>query len=246
MSFMYKRSYYIIKYVKEISNDITVAAGGPHISTLREKVLEECDDIDYGIVQEGEHTLLELCKGIENKSIPGLIYRKDGKVNFVGPRPFERDLDKFPFPRFERFPLGKYVTEEIGIVSSRGCPFECTYCPVTTTIGQKYRMRSAESILDEITYWYNRGFKQISILDDNFTLSRERILKICDLVCSKDFKDIELNCNNGIRADRVDKEILSAMRRAGFKYLLLVLNPGTNRFSEISRRVRILALSKRH
>lgn len=226
MSFMYKRSYYIIKYIKEISGDTTVAVGGPHVSTLREKVLEECRDIDYGIVQEGEYTLLELCKGREVESISGLIYRKGGKVNFVGPRPFEKDLDKFPFPRFEKFPLGKYVTEEIGIVSSRGCPFKCTYCPVTTSIGQKYRTRSAESIVDEITYWHSRGFKQISVLDDNFTLNRERVLKICDLVCSKDFKDIELNCNNGIRADRVDREILSAMRRAGFKYFAFGIESG--------------------
>ncbi|OHB87735.1 MAG: hypothetical protein A3D13_05505 [Planctomycetes bacterium RIFCSPHIGHO2_02_FULL_40_12] len=226
MSFMYKRSYYIIKHIKEIYSGVTVVAGGPHISTLREKALEECKDIDYGIVQEGEYTILELCKGNEEEGIPGLIYRREGKVNFVGPRPFERDLDKFPFPRFEKFPLGKYVTEEIGIVSSRGCPFKCTYCPVTTSIGQKYRMRSAESIVDEITYWYSRGFKQISVLDDNFTLNRERVLKICDLVCSKDFKDIELNCNNGIRADRVDREILSAMRRAGFKYFAFGIESG--------------------
>ncbi len=226
MSFMYKRSYNIINCVKEVSNNTTVVAGGPHISTLREKALEECKGIDYGIVQEGEYTLLELCKGLEEESIPGLIYRKDGEVQFVGPRPFERNLDKFPFPRFEKFPLGKYVTEEIGIVSSRGCPFECTYCPVTTSIGQKYRMRTAESIVDEITYWYNKGFKQLSVLDDNFTLNKERVLKICDMLSRKDFKDLELNCNNGIRADRVDKEILSAMRRAGFKYFAFGIESG--------------------
>jgi anaerobic magnesium-protoporphyrin IX monomethyl ester cyclase len=226
MSFMYKRSYYIVKYVKEISSDVTVVAGGPHISTLREKVLEECKWIDYGIVQEGEYTLLELCKGYEKEDILGLLYRKDGKVNFVGPRSFERNLDKFPFPRFEKFPLGKYVTEEIGIVSSRGCPFNCTYCPVNTSIGQQYRMRSAESIVDEVTYWYNRGFKQISILDDNFTLNKERVFKICDSICNKDFKGIELNCNNGIRVDRVDKEIFSAMRQAGFKYFAFGIESG--------------------
>ncbi len=226
MSFMYKRSYYIINSVKEVSNDITVVAGGPHISTLREKTLEECKGLDYGIVQEGEYTLLELCKGFEEESIPGLLYRKNGKINFVGSRSFEGDLDKFPFPRFEKFPLGKYVTEEIGIVSSRGCPFSCTYCPVTTSIGQQYRVRSAESIVEEITYWYNRGFKQISILDDNFTLNKKRVFEICDALCKKKFKDIELNCNNGIRVDRVDKEMLSAMRLAGFKYFAFGIESG--------------------
>jgi anaerobic magnesium-protoporphyrin IX monomethyl ester cyclase len=226
MSFMYKRSYYIINCVKEISSDITIVGGGPHISTLREKVLEECKGLDYGIVQEGERTLLELCKGLEVESILGLLYRKSGKVNYVGPRPFEKNLDKFTFPRFDKFPLGKYVTEEIGIVSSRGCPFNCTYCPVKTSIGQQYRIRSAESIVDEITYWYNRGFKQISILDDNFTLNKERVFKICDAICKKEFKNIELNCNNGIRADKVDKEMLSAMKLAGFRYFAFGIESG--------------------
>lgn len=226
MSFMYKRSYYIINYVKDVTNGITVVAGGPHISTLREKVLEECKGLDYGIVQEGEYTLLELCRGLEVESISGLLYRKNGKINYVGPRSFEKNLDKFPFPKFEKFSLGKYVTEEIGIVSSRGCPFNCTYCPVTTSIGQQYRMRSAESIVDEITYWYNRGFKQISVLDDNFTLNKERVFEICDGICNKNFKDLELNCNNGIRADRVDKEMLSSMRQAGFKYFAFGIESG--------------------
>ena len=226
MSFMYKRSYTIINSVKDISSGITVVAGGPHISTLREKALEECKGLDYGIVQEGEYTLLDLCKGLDVESIPGLLYRKNGKVNYVGPRSFEKNLDKFPFPRFEKFPLGKYVTEEIGIVSSRGCPFNCTYCPVKTSIGQQYRIRSAESIVDEITYWYNRGFKQISILDDNFTLNKERVFEICDAICKKGFKDIELNCNNGIRADRVDREMLSAMKLAGFRYFAFGIESG--------------------
>jgi anaerobic magnesium-protoporphyrin IX monomethyl ester cyclase len=226
MSFMYKRSYYIINYVKDISRGITVVAGGPHISTLREKALEECKGLDYGIVQEGEYTLLELCKGFDEESIQGLLYRKNGKVNYVGSRPFEKNLDKFPFPRFDKFPLGKYVTEEIGIVSSRGCPFNCTYCPVKTSIGQQYRIRSAESIVGEIAYWYSRGFKQISILDDNFTLNKERVFDICEGIRKKAFKDIELNCNNGIRADRVDKEMLSAMKLAGFKFFAFGIESG--------------------
>ena len=226
MSFMYKRSYHIINWVKEESSGVTVVAGGPHISTLREKALEQCNGLDYGIVQEGEYTLLDLCKGLDVESIPGLLYRKNGKVNYVGPRSFEKNLDKFPFPKFEKFSLGKYVTGEIGIVSSRGCPFNCTYCPVKTSIGQQYRIRSAESIVEEITYWYNRGFKQISILDDNFTSNKERVFEICEAICKKDLKDIELNCNNGIRADRVDREMLSAMKLAGFKYFAFGIESG--------------------
>jgi glycosyltransferase involved in cell wall biosynthesis/radical SAM superfamily enzyme YgiQ (UPF0313 family) len=226
MSFMYKRSYQIVGCVKDVLSGVTVVAGGPHVSTLREKVLEECKGLDYGIVQEGEYALLDLCKGIDVESIPGLLYRKNGKVNYVGPRLLENNLDKLPFPRFEKFEIGRYVTEEIGIVSSRGCPFNCTYCPVKTSIGQHYRARSAESIVEEITYWYSCGIRQISILDDNFTLNKKRVLEICDRICKKDFKELELNCNNGIRTDRVDKEILSAMKLAGFRYFAFGVESG--------------------
>ncbi|HJP17077.1 MAG: hypothetical protein CMD96_08970 [Gammaproteobacteria bacterium] len=63
-------------------------------------------------------------------------------------------------------------------------------------------------------------------MDENFTLNKERVLKICDEICRKDFKDIELNCNNGICADRLEKEILSAMRRADFKYFAFGIESG--------------------
>jgi anaerobic magnesium-protoporphyrin IX monomethyl ester cyclase len=84
--------------VKDISSDIAVVAGVPHISTLREKALEECKGLDYGIVQEGEYALLELCRGFYVDSILGLLYRKNGKVGYAEPRSFEKNFDRFPFP----------------------------------------------------------------------------------------------------------------------------------------------------
>ena len=229
MSFMYKRSYDIIRFAKQVKPDIRIVAGGPHISTLRERVLEECSTLDFGVVLEGEHTIVELCKGADISSIKGLIYRNGNSIIFTGERVFIGDLDSISFPQFEKFPLSKYVTEEIGIVSSRGCPYNCTYCPVQAAIGRKWRHRSAENIVEEIQYWYGKGYRQFSMLDDNFTLKQDRVIEVCKAIKKRCFKDIELNCNNGVRADRINHEILKNMKEAGFKYLAFGVEAGNDR-----------------
>lgn len=229
MSFMYKRSYDIIKFAKQVKPDAPVIAGGPHISTLRENVLNECPEIDYGVFLEGEDAIIELCRGENESDINGLIYRKDGAVIVNNERPFRDNLDELSFPRYEKFPLGKYVTEEIGIVSSRGCPYGCTYCPVKSAIGRKWRYRSGESIVEEIQYWYDRGCRQFSMLDDNFTMRQDRVIAICDEIKKRNFKGIELNCNNGVRADRVNYEVLKNMKEAGFKYLAFGVEAGNDK-----------------
>lgn len=229
MTFMYKRSYEIINQIKRSNPSIDIIAGGPHISTLREKVLQECPGLDYGAVLEGEQTIVELCRGEEPSSIKGLIYRDGDKIIFTGERAFTEDLDTIPLPQYDKFPLDKYVTEEIGIVSSRGCPHGCIYCPVKAAIGRKWRKRSAQHIVNEIKYWYGRGCRQMTILDDNFTFDRQRAVDICSTLIKEDLKGLELNCNNGIRADRVDYELLKLMREAGFAYLAFGVEGGNDR-----------------
>ncbi len=229
MTFMYKRSYEIIRHIKRSNPSSDIIAGGPHISTVREKVLGECPELDYGAVLEGEQTILELCRGEDPSSIKGLIHRSGGEIIFNGERAFSENLDVIPFPGFEKFPLGKYVTEEIGIVSSRGCPHGCIYCPVKAAIGKKWRRRSAESIVSEIQHWYDRGYRQFSILDDNFTFDRQRVVDICGSIKTGDLHGIELNCNNGVRADKVDYELLKLMKEAGFAYLAFGVEGGNDR-----------------
>lgn len=229
MSLMYKRSYEIINFVKQINPSVHIIAGGPHVSTLREKVLEDCPALDYGAVLEGEQLILELCRGNELPSIKGLVYRDGKNIVFTGERPFIDELDNIQFPKYEKFPLDKYVTEEIGIVSSRGCPYGCIYCPVKTAIGRKWRKRGPENFVGEISYWYGRGYRQFSVLDDNFTFDRKRVIEICENIKDNDLSGLELNCNNGIRADKVDYKILKLMREAGFAYLAFGVEGGNDK-----------------
>ncbi len=229
MSFMYHRSYEILRLVKEKHPGVTTIGGGPHLSCVRETVLRECDAMDFGAVKEGEATLMDLVNGKPPSEIGGLIWRDGNRIVFNGERPYERMLDVYPWPKYSKFPLGSYVTEEIGIESSRGCPQQCTFCPVIPSIGRKLRQRTADSVVEEIQHWYDKGVRQVSFLDDNFSIIRDHTLKVCDAVESQNFSGLELNCNNGIRADRVDQEMLDRMYDAGFRYLAFGVEGGNDR-----------------
>lgn len=229
MTFGHRDLYALAERIKAAHPEIKIMAGGPHVSTLRAKVLEDCPAIDYGIILEGERAVAELCAGADPDKMQGIIYREGGGIITNDFRDFIADLDGIPFPKYELFELGKYPTGQIGIVTSRGCPYECIYCPVNTAIGRQYRKRSAQGIVDEIEYWYRKGRREILMLDDNFTLSRKRVEEICDLLSRKDFKGLSLKCPNGVRADRVDYDLLKIMREAGFDMLSFGVEAASDR-----------------
>lgn len=228
MTFGYKETYNFIHRLKTSHAEIKIVAGGSHISTLRKKVLQECPDIDYGIILEGDHSIVQLCRGDDFEAIKGFMYRKDTDI-IVNPfETFIQDLDSLTFPTYEFFELSRYPTRQIGIVTSRGCPYDCIYCPVISAVGKQFRLRSAQSVVDEIEYWYTKGYRDILILDDNFTLFKKRVEDICDLLCKKNIRDIRLKCPNGIRADRVDYKLLKRMRDVGFDMIAFGVEAGTD------------------
>jgi len=232
MTYRYKDTYNLIAKIKGDFPEAKIVTGGPHISLFREKVLEECPYIDFGVVLEGEETIIELCKGEPLNSIKGLIYRDRSRVVYNGDKPFIKNLDSIPFPKYEKFELDKSFNKRINalpIVSSRGCPFNCIYCPVKSSIGEVFRARSPENILQELTYWYERGYRIFSFADDNFTLLKGRVYKICELIKKAGFRDLRLSCDNGIRADKVDRTLLEAMKNVGFYRIALGVEAGNDK-----------------
>lgn len=228
MSLNYKYNYGVLGRIKALFPEVRVAAGGAHVSTMREEVLRSCPAIDYGIVLEGEETILELSKGVEPSGIKGLIYRTGDKIIYNGDRPFIRDLDILPYPRYEKFDKGDY-SSLISLFSSRGCPFECTYCPVQLAIGRRFVTRSAKNVVDELEHHYNLGHREFSFRDDNFTLIRDRVYEVCDEIERRKLKGLYLMCDNGVRADKIDYSILKRMKEVGFRMIGLGVESGEDR-----------------
>ena len=230
MSFGYKNTYRMIESIKESYPSVPIVVGGPHLSTLRENVLEECEAIDFGITLEGEETIVELCRGDKPLSeIKGLLYRNDsGDIIYPGDRDFISNLDQNGFPTYSKVELDKYP-RFVNVVTSRGCPYQCIYCPVHLAIGRKFRARNSKSVVDEIRYWYEKGYREFGIADDNFTLIRERVWDICDEIEKQGLTGLKISCGNGLRTDKVDRKLLAKMKEVGFHYIAFGVEGGNNK-----------------
>jgi anaerobic magnesium-protoporphyrin IX monomethyl ester cyclase len=235
VSLGYKKTYDMVSEIKNEYPELKIVVGGPHITVLQERVLEECPAIDYGVVYEGEVTLVEFCKNVKYEGdIKGLIRREDNEIIYNGHREFPKNLDEISFPTYKNFELNKYI-KEMPFNSSRGCPLKCIFCP-NKMITKKFRWRSASSVVDEIEYWYQKGYRVFNYDDDNFTFFNDRVYEICDEIERRGIKDADLRCSNGIRADRVDRVLLKRMREVGFNYIAFGVDGGNNRMLKLNKK----------
>lgn len=221
--FGYKKAYDLISKLKKITN-AKIVIGGPHVSTNKAKVLLQCQ-ADYAIKGEGEITFAELCSGKFPSEIDGLIWN-DGKIVHEN---YDRqpipNLDMLPFPAYDKFQFSEYSLSEIPIVTSRGCPHNCIYCAVHCIMGYRFRPRSPENVISEIEHWISKGHIHFQFTDDNFTFDIIRAKQICDLIIQKKL-NIKWNIRNGIRVDKVDKELLEKMKQSGCYFIFFGMESG--------------------
>jgi radical SAM superfamily enzyme YgiQ (UPF0313 family) len=119
------------------------------------------------------------------------------------------------------------------LITSRGCPQKCTYCSVSRVMGEKFRVRSPEQVLQEVKHCKEKyGISLFDIEDDNFTLEQKRALQILNLLV-EEFKEDELQlfAMNGLSIFSLNKELIENMKRAGFHHLDLSLGSISHRAS---------------
>ena len=150
-------------------------------------------------------------------SILGLAWRKGDEIIINPDRPFIPNLDDLPIPRHELLPLDKQRMPMIKgpftfIVTSRGCPAGCKYCIKHVSYQNSVRVRSAQNVVEEIEYLNRLGIHNIHMYADLFTVNRQHVMDICNLIIEKGIK-INWTCNS--RVDYVDEELLAKMGQAG-------------------------------
>lgn len=215
----------------------TVIVGGPHATALPRMTLEDTG-ADYVIVGEGEETLYELLKFIEDGHqicrVPGVVAA--GNDFFVS-RNLIENIDDIPFPDWElmdprgyqKAPHGAFIKQfpVAPIISTRGCPFSCTFCASPLIWGKKIRFRSPENIVDEIEYLVAKfGVREIHFEDDNLTLKRSHITAVCEQILARNIR-ISWAAPNGVRADTLDRELLTLMQKSGCYFLAFGLESGS-------------------
>lgn len=230
----------LINHIKKRHN-IPIAIGGANASALPRYILKD-SKADFVIISEGEETFNDLCKALKEKKkfkdIDGFAYKKKNKIYVNPKKKFIKDLDKLPFPnrelahpkRYSKYKEAHAGTEYMwtSILSSRGCPFNCSFC-TSALWKRKYRARSPKNVVDEIEYCVKKyGVKEFLFEDENLTLDKERIIKICDEIIKRKL-NIVWQPANGIRASVTDREVLEKMKESGCHYIVVAPESGSDR-----------------
>lgn len=208
--------------------DIPIIIGGHHISLLPQHFRDS--PFDLAVIGEGEQTLLELINALESNrkldNVRGVIFRKGKKVIMTPPRPLIENLDSIPYPALDLIDIKKYLTLTsmtanpgvyMPIVSSRGCPYKCVYCS-TTAFWKRARLRSADCVVDEVKYLVKKyKVDQISIWDDLFVTSKQRVKDIVNRLKQEGLDYLEF-CLPA-RANLMDAELCDLLKQMNTKQI---------------------------
>lgn len=236
----------MVDMVKSRAPGIKIVLGGPHVSSLPDNILNNFENADFAVRGEGERPLKELLNclfcGRDFSRISGLIYRKDGKV-FVNETYFPENIEEYGIPAWDIIKpkdYFKYLSlgpDTVPVFFSRGCPFQCTFCAAKVTSGQQLRRRGLDHIFLELNLLKKQyGIKRFIIEDEGFGVSKKFIMDFCRRILSESFH-ASFAMGVGMRLDIIDKELLTAMRRAGFeKTIVLGIESGSERVLKLMKK----------
>jgi len=231
MSLNLRRSYLLLEALKTSYPEGVIVVGGAHVDAVPESVRNL--GVRYGFQGECEHEFLEFCKSIlggkKPPPMPGFIMNSEGDLNISAGK-IIKDIDSLPRPAYDLLPIERYFSPStsrrtVSFISSRGCPYKCIFC---SKLQQKpYRHLSAANMLSQLD-WLVRGLgvRWIEFVDEIFTLHRAHVIEFCEAVIGSGLA-FEWGC--GTRADRVDKELLTLMKRAGCRKVGFGIETGLER-----------------
>lgn len=220
---------YNLKGVRELSKLIRdthpktrIVIGGSHPTALPAETLQHFQAVDSVVIGEGELTFIEIIKRLENnlsiQGVAGTVWRNNQNVIQLGP-PRERiqDIDSL-IPPHDYFPVHMLLT-------TRGCPFNCTFCGSHSLWGSKVSVNSTEYVLQNLErIAVYKNVKILKVKDETFTATRKRALAICSGIMERKLNFI-WSCD--ARVDTLDEEVLRTMRLAGCQRISLGVESGS-------------------
>lgn len=207
--------------IREHHPSAHIVVGGPHATPLAAEMLKHHPEIDTIALGESERSFLELIERLEAgqpvRGIAGMAYRDGDRVEIGPRRPAIEDLDTLESPHHH---FDTHI-----LMTSRGCPWACTFCGAETTWGRGFRGQSVPYVLDAIEAAVRRlPVKMLQIKDDTFTTNRKRVIEICRGIRERKLSFL-WSCDT--RVDVLGDELLREMRLAGCERLSLGVESGS-------------------
>lgn len=229
---------------KKVSPRTKVIAGNM-VSTASPHLLLDHADIDICVIDEGEDTVIELMRRLndfpELEDVNGIAFKKDDKFIKTHPRKRIVDLDKIPYPAWDLFSMEDYIAttihreygrRSINVSAVRGCPFQCVYC--SRPFGPIVHRRSTKSViaeLKELKRNYNIEF--VCFSDDLFTLDKRWVMEFCDAMIGE---RIGIGWSSSARVNLVDWEFLKKLKKAGCEILGYGFESGSQKILDNMRK----------
>lgn len=215
----------IAERVKAENPNVTIVMGNYHATFNAERILKKYPYVDVIIRGEGEYASLELAKRLEKggnlREVKGITFRDNGKIVSTPDRPLIKNIDGLPFPDRDLM-NAQYTSTIFGVkvatkkfttvLSSRGCPFQCSFCGCRKFARGVWRARSVENIVEELEFLRSEGYEEFLFVDDNFTLNRKRVMELCQKI-RKEGMDIRWICDS--RVDHCGYDMFREMVKAG-------------------------------
>jgi radical SAM superfamily enzyme YgiQ (UPF0313 family) len=224
---------------------VVTVVGGPHVSAAPEATLRAFPEFDYGVVGEGEITFFELLRaltgGAPYEHMTGVVCRgADGAVHANCRAPYIDDLDSLPFPAWDL--LGDDFPHRFGpsifnyrctpiatLVTSRGCPFSCTFCDRSTS-GKRGRYHSVEYVMEMCRALAARGVRHVLFYDDLFTVKKQRVIELCEAMIRAQLP-FTWSCNS--HPNLLDLPALKLMKRAGCWQIAYGIESGSQKVLDV-------------
>jgi anaerobic magnesium-protoporphyrin IX monomethyl ester cyclase len=243
LSFTLLDALAVVRIAKQVNPDVVTVVGGRHCDIYPAETAA-LPGVDFVVTGEGEQAFTELIRNLADparlESIQGLTFKRGERLIHNPPAVID-DLDALPFPardltpyRDYRFLLAKksmYTT----LITSRGCPYGCTFCDEGR---KKFRPLSAARVVEEILHCKRTlGIDQFFVFDSTFTVNRQRVLDICDLLVKHQAK---VTFDIRSRVDLMDDEMLDALKKAGCIRIQYGVESGNDRvLRAINKRIAV-------
>ena len=233
--------------IKKRNKEVTIIVGGVHLTAVPQETMEKFPQFDIGVIGEGETTLLEVVRALNEKkdlsTVDGLVYRLNGEVIFTQPRKLNYNLDTYPPPAWElipgfpkNYPVPPYSmhnSPSCSLVTSRGCGRQCTFC-FQGTMGRVLRFHGADYVLAVIKQLHaTYGVRDLRIVDDQFLAHKTRTEKICTMLIRE---NLNLSFSCMARIDTIDPQLLGLLREAGCRQINFGIESGSQRILDLIKK----------
>jgi radical SAM superfamily enzyme YgiQ (UPF0313 family) len=256
-SFMFTNNWYfdreLVTAVRKSFLNAVIIGGGEHATAVPEYCLRTSPEIDYLVLGEGEATIEELMncivKRLSMDEINRIAYRKNDRIhvnNFSRRLKRVNSIDEIPWPAWELFPLDKYFAYKITygvyrgnnlpVLASRGCPYDCTFCSSPQMWGKKYSLRRVNDVVDEMEYYYKKyNVTSFDFFDLTAIIYKDWIISLCREILNRGL-NITYQIPAGTRAEAIDLEVAQMLHRSGCKNITYAPESGSPKILKAIRK----------